>query len=87
MLLNYELPEREELMLRGKLSGEEILFCVPYNLNERGSYVDGWTVITRTRVLFLQDGEFLTQHAIEEGNVYTAVDQQASGRLEFCKHG
>ena len=87
MLLNYELPEREELMLRGKLSGEEILFCVPYNLNERGSYVDGWTVITRTRVLFLQDGEFLTQHAIEEGNVYTAVDQQASGRLEFCKDG
>lgn len=80
----YVLPQKDELILRGKLCGEDILYCVPVDLNERGSYVDGYMVITKKRVFIICEGEIWNSFLISDYTEYLSVDLVASGRLE-CK--
>ncbi len=82
MNLKYELPQKCELTLRKHLNGEEILYCLPYDLNERESYVDGYFVITKTRIFILCDGEIINSMNICSATDYNAVDLVSSGRLE-----
>ncbi|MCX7714865.1 MAG: ABC transporter transmembrane domain-containing protein [Clostridia bacterium] len=82
MNLNYALPQREDLLVRGLLCGEEILYCLPYDLNERGSYVDGYFIITKTRIILLCNGEIASEYKIKAGEDYLAEDLVSSGRIE-----
>lgn len=86
MNLKYTLSQKDELELRKYLSGEEVLYTVPYDLNERGSYVDGYCVITNTKVYLLCDGELIDEININDGVDYKSADLVSSGRLEYKKN-
>ncbi len=87
MKLKYELPERQELLLRGKLYDKEIMYCVPYNLTRLHSYVVGYVVICRDCYFVVQEDDVLLEQTIESGDEYTAEVLPSSGALELKRGG
>lgn len=82
MNLNYTLPQKEELILRPHLKDENILYCLPVDINERGSFIEGYCVITPTRMILLEEGELSGIFYLFDYDEFTAVDMPSSGRLE-----
>lgn len=87
MNLKFDLPVKETLILRKYINDEEILYCLPLDMNERQSYCSGYFVITKTRFFVLADEELCGIYIINDFNDYSVVDLTSSGRLEAKKDG
>ena len=78
-----KLSQRDELILRPVLNGEKADYIFPFDLNERGSFVDGRLVITKTRLFLLCEGEIIEQRRIEDGSEYKMFENGNAGQLEY----
>lgn len=87
MNLKFELPKREQLAARKYLSGEEILYCLPLDLNERLSFCEGYFVISETKVIIISEGEVTNSFKISDYSDYIVADLVSSGRLECRRNG
>jgi len=87
MKLRFELPEKENSLISEHLNGEEILYCTPLDLDEKGKYEQGWLVITETRILTVQKDSIIRIFNIKEGTNYRAVGMIGNGHLEGCFGG
>ena len=76
MKLIYPLPENEKILLDSLTDDERVLYCVPANLDESGTYVEGWAVVTERRFIHIRDGAVRIDHEIGE-----KVDYVAGGRV------
>lgn len=68
MKLNYELSEEQKRNLNLK-QGEQIQYCVPYDLESSGSfnYVrDGFVIITETRFFVMQGNHILYEYELRQ---------------------
>ncbi|MDD5603633.1 MAG: ABC transporter transmembrane domain-containing protein, partial [Eubacteriales bacterium] len=82
MNLNYRLPENAEIAARGIINENEILYCVPFDLDEKGGFTDGWLVITFEKALFIDDGKIVVTMDIKEGSEYKHTGLVGNGILE-----
>lgn len=66
MKILFKLPEKE-VDLCHKLLGEdeEILYCVPYDLNGNNEWIDGWLVITKKRYMCIETCQLVNQKVFE----------------------
>ena len=47
MNLRFTLPEREGALFSALCRGEKLIYCVPFDLHDDGSYcADGWIAVT-----------------------------------------
>lgn len=82
MNLKFTLPQDTELSIRKYLSGENILYCLPLDLNERLSFCEGYFIITDTQVIVTMDNKVINRFKITDYHDYKVVDLVSSGRLE-----
>lgn len=65
MNLNYTLPDRERSLFVNAHPGQEILYCIPYDLADTdGLFVDGFLAITKTHVIAFMDGALVREWEI-----------------------
>jgi ATP-binding cassette subfamily B protein len=87
MKLLFELPDAEKRIVSERLGNEQILYCTPADLNEKGKKSDGWVVVTRRKILFLEEGRIKKEFDITEGRGYASVSMVGNGILEAVLNG
>lgn len=87
MNLKFEIPHTLELSIRKYLLGENILYCLPLDLNERLGFCEGYFIITDTQIITVADGEVVNRFKITDYTDYKVVDLVSSGRLECRQNG
>ncbi len=82
MNLHYTLPEHEQSVVKPRLLSEKIEYCVPYDLTAEGNFcTDGWIVVTRTRLLCLQNGQIAADTALDTCDEILCISNIDSGNL------
>jgi len=56
MNLKFELPEREKNVVSEWIKKEDILYCVPFDIDNEGKYADGWLVISSSQAVIINNG-------------------------------
>ena len=57
MILKYDLKE-EYLKLLGLEAGEEMVYCVPYDIGDDGKYIrDSYVVVSEERLFVIEEGK------------------------------
>ncbi len=87
MLLNYTLPEKEAEAAEKALRGEDILYCLPYDLTPDGKFTDGYLVITGTRLIVLCAGQVDKIVPVSELAGCCCGELNSSGMLEVDMDG
>ncbi len=65
MKLLYDLPRKAEAIFRESSSdGEEIMYCLPFNIEGRKIVSDGYIVITRTYLYKILDGRLAAKYEL-----------------------
>ncbi len=82
MLLNYTLPEAEAAAAEKALRGEEILYCLPYDLTADQRFTEGVLVITDTRLIALSGGRVDMIQPVRELSGVCCGELNSSGMLE-----
>jgi len=82
MKLLFDLPKKEQLLSEKELVGEKVLYSVPYDLNIKGSYVNGWVVITKDNFIVIENEEFMQKVKINTGIDYKLVNSVGNGMLQ-----
>ena len=86
MNLRYTLPDREGAVLAPVLGDEKAVYCVPYDLDSEGHLgVDGWIVVTKTRLFQMQDGVLLTTVDLTDTDEILCITAINSGMLASKK--
>ena len=66
MILKYDLSQ-ENIALLALPSGEEICYCVPFDIDEGGNFLDNsYVVATRKRIVVLSKGTKKSQHMLSD---------------------
>ena len=66
MILKYDLSP-ENIALLALPSGEEICYCVPFDIDEGGNFLDNsYVVATRKRIVVLSKGTKKSQHMLSD---------------------
>jgi len=65
MKLLFELSKNAEVCFSKVKNGEEILYCTPFTI-ENDNFVDGFIVITKTRIIKICDGEITSIYNLSD---------------------
>lgn len=87
MNLKYSLPQEFEIALRPYLAKREIMFCVPFDMTETGSFTEGFLVVVKNSVFILLEGKFISETVINQNSKFQAVELNSSGRFEVTTNG
>ncbi len=87
MLLNYQLPEKFSAALAPVLKGEEILYCLPYDLTPDQKFTNGFMVITAARLIVLRDGAVEKTVPVKDITGICCGELNSSGMLEATING
>ncbi|MDO4563719.1 MAG: ABC transporter ATP-binding protein [Clostridia bacterium] len=82
MLLNFKLPAEYEAALTPALGEEEILYCVPFDLDASSDFTEGYFVIGSARLFVLQKGLIAKSIPIRAISNPFAVELNSAGYLE-----
>ncbi len=82
MKLIFELPQKENGIIEKRLGTEEVLYCIPYDVDFKGNFAEGWMVVTQSRIILLLNGSLEDEFEISRGSNYKAVTYTGSGVLE-----
>ncbi|MCH5187841.1 MAG: ABC transporter ATP-binding protein [Oscillospiraceae bacterium] len=82
MQLNYPLPTESAAVIEPVLSGEEILYCLPYDLTASGQFTEGFLVITKTRLAVINGGEIERVVPVNSLDGICCGELNSSGMLE-----
>lgn len=82
MQLNYPLPAESAAAAAPVLAGEEILYCLPYDLTASGSFTEGFLVITATRLIVVNGGETEKVVPVKSLGGICCGELNSSGMLE-----
>ncbi len=94
MILKYDLKE-EYLKLLGLEAGEEMVYCVPYDIGDDGKYIrDSYVVVSEERLFVIEEGklkkeirlneisEILSEPMIACGVLYYTLDGEKTGKAK-----
>ena len=56
MTLFFPLPAWAADLVSDRYAAEQMLFAIPWDLNEKDEFIDGYCIVTDRNLLFLQDG-------------------------------
>ncbi len=88
MNLRFTLPEREQELLTGRLNGEKIEYCVPFDLDHDGNFCpDGWIAVTATRLFCMADGVLQQTVSLEETDEIICISGIDNGLLAAKRGG
>ena len=82
MLLNYTLPEASAAAIEPMLGGEEILYCLPYDLSPDQKFTEGFLVITEKRLIVLRTDAVEKVVPVKELTGICCGELNSSGMLE-----
>lgn len=82
MQLNYALPEESSAALSPALSGEEILYCLPFDLTADGKFTEGFLVITKSRLMVLRGSSIERVVPVSSLSGICCGELNSSGMLE-----
>ncbi len=87
MKLDYALPEASSEAAGAALGGEEILYCLPYDLTPDGKFTEGFLVITMTRLMVLRENRLEKVVPIASLSGVCCGELNSSGMLEADPSG
>lgn len=82
MKLICDLPEMLRDRVEPYLHREQILYCVPSDVSLHGKYMEGFAIVTASRLIVTSDCEVVREISISEGSHYRAVAHIGGGELE-----
>ena len=84
MNLRFTLPEREGALFSALCRGEKLIYCVPFDLHDDGSYcADGWIAVTKDRLLVMTDGDVTADLALTKTDEILCIAQVDNGCLLY----
>jgi len=87
MNLKFELPEREKNVVSEWIKKEDILYCVPFDIDNEGKYADGWLVISSSQAVIINNGIVERHIRISECRDFKQVNLVGNGMLEGVVDG
>ncbi|MDF2699055.1 MAG: transporter [Haloplasmataceae bacterium] len=87
MKLIYDLPINVKLSLNQLLNGEEILYCTPFDLNNKGLSSDGWFVVTNAYYFVFENDDLIERTKISDCTAFTHIMAVGNGMLETTING
>lgn len=88
MNLRFTLPEREGALFSALCRGEKLIYCVPFDLHDDGSYcADGWIAVTKDRLLVMTDGDVTADLALTKTDEILCIAQVDNGLLAARRAG
>ena len=82
MTLFFDLPSWVTDIMADKYIGEEMLYAVPWDLNEQDCFIDGYCVVTERNFIFLEDGEVKKEILTEAFEDFRVTPMSGAGILE-----
>ena len=94
MTLFFELPSWVTDIMADKYGSEELLYAVPWDLNEQDCFTDGFCVITERNFVFLEGGEvkkeilteMFRQNHIDISKILGKVEVQTDGNEYYYRN-
>lgn len=87
MKLRYEMPEKIRPIVLEKIKEEELLYCVPYDVDEDNKFTEGWLIVTEKLLLCICNGKIEKEICIKEGANYKSEGLVGNGCLEAVVSG
>ena len=88
MNLRYTLPEKEQEALKPLLSGQRIVYCVPYDIQPDGGFcAGGWLAVSESTLYLLSGGNLEKTVPLAEIDELVCVPQIDNGVLLYKKGG
>ena len=81
MNLKFNLPEEYRNVIKNVLNPEDILYCVPCDIDTEGKYQNGWLVAGSKEILRLERKQITGRYSIESSCKFTAEINTGSGIL------
>ena len=82
MILDYKLPENYMEKVKPYLRLERITYCVPYDIDAEGRFIEGWFVVTPSRLFLCEKNDIVRVILLSTGRLYRSSGLMASGFLE-----
>lgn len=82
MTLFFKLPDWAVNIVADKYGGEKILYAVPWDLNEKDAFTDGYCIVTDRYFLLLDGGSIKKEIIKEEFRDYKVTVMSGAGLLE-----
>ncbi|MCR5727548.1 MAG: ABC transporter ATP-binding protein/permease [Lachnospiraceae bacterium] len=87
MILKYDLKE-EYLKLLGLEAGEEMVYCVPYDIGDDGKYIrDSYVVVSEERLFVIEEGKLKKEIRLNEVSEILSEPMIACGVLYYTLEG
>ncbi len=87
MILKYDLKE-EYLKLLGLEAGEEMVYCVPYDIGDDGKYIrDSYVVVSEERLFVIEEGKLKKEIRLNEVSEILSEPMIACGVLYYTLDG
>lgn len=87
MKLLYELPEKEQKLTEELIKNNEILCCIPFDLNGSGVFTDGWLIITSQKYIVIENCLLQSYETITDGENYKLINNIGNGVIEASFNG
>ena len=87
MNLNFSLPQKEKNIAAQRLGDDKVIYCVPFNLDRKGMYTEGWLVVTCTRLICIDQESIIADIDILKASCFKAVGMIGNGVLETVVDG
>ena len=82
MTLFFPLPAWAADLVSDRYAAEQMLFAIPWDLNEKDEFIDGYCIVTDQNLLFLQDGTVCKEILAEAFHDFKVNAMSGVGILE-----
>ncbi len=82
MTLFFELPSWAADILADKYKGENIRYAIPWDLNDKDEFIEGYFIVTDKNMLFLNNNEIVKEIIIDAFKDYKVTPLNGAGILE-----
>lgn len=82
MTLFFDLPAWVSNIIADRYDGENMIYALPWDLNERNEFIDGFCIVTDKNILFLENGEVKKEIIINAFKDFAVIPVSGAGYLE-----
>jgi len=87
MSVHGTLPENVNEIISKMCGIDEVLYCVPFDLDEKGNFIEGYLVVTADQILKIENSVLSGTFRIVDGEQYKAAELYGNGCLEVRVKG
>lgn len=80
MNLNYCLPDDISDLIKNEIRDEKIQYCIPFDVDKDGAFIDSWFIITRTKIVKVLNKQ-VDVHSINKAKDYKVEGYTGQGVL------